>query len=222
MAWSTESSFGFGVPSTFFNKENIVHLFGSYNQPKLQLNLAANYYLVTNFPYFYNYYLAGQESNPFNVLIVSADKRFALTRHLILRTQAFLQKVAGNSPVNIPLFVTTGQIGYEGKLGFRNLMIAFGVEFRYFSPYTADSYSPVIGQFFTQKQTTIAEQLPDITAYVNFRIRSFVAYFRTENLNTAQVNQANGFGFSNNNFVAPLYPNAGLKIRLGIYWSFVN
>ncbi len=223
MAWSTESSFGFGVPANnFFNKENIIHLFGSYDQPKLQLNLTANYYLVTNFPYFYDYYLAGQESNPFNVLIISADKRFALTRHLIFRAQAFVQKVAGNSPVNIPLFVTHGQIGYEGKLGFKNLVIAFGVEFRYFSPYTADGYSPVIGQFYTQKETTIAEQLPDITAYLNFRIRSFVAYFRTENLNTAQVNQANGFGFSNNNFVAPLYPNAGLKIRLGIYWSFVN
>ena len=223
MAWSTESSFGFGVPATtFFNKENIVHLFGSIDQPKLQLNLAANYFLVTNYPYFYNYYQAAQETSPFNVLIVSADKRFALTRHLILRALVVVQKEAGNSPVNIPLLVTHGQIGYEGKLGYKNLMIAFGVEFRYFTPYTADGYSPVIGQFFTQKETTIAENLPDITAYLNFRIRSFVAYFRTENLNTAQVTSANGFGFSNNNFVAPAYPNSGLKIRLGIYWSFVN
>jgi hypothetical protein len=223
MAWSTQSSFGFGVPSNyFFNKENITHLFASIDQPKLQLNLAANYYLVTNYPYFNNYYVAAQESSPFNVLIVSADKRFALTRHLILRALVVLQKEAGNSPVNIPLFVTHGQIGYEGKLGYKNLMLSFGVEFRYFSPYTADGYSPVIGQFFTQRQTTIAEQLPDITAYLNFRIRSFVCYFRTENLNTAQFSSANGFGFTNNNIVAPSYYNSGLKIRLGIYWSFVN
>ena len=223
MAWSTQSSFGFGVPAnSFFNKENITHLFGSIDQPKLQLNLAANYYLVTNYPYFNNYYFATQQSSPFNVLIVSADKRFALTRHLILRALVVLQKEAGNSPVNIPLFVTHGQIGYEGKLGYKNLMLSFGVEFRYFSPYKADGYSPVIGQFFTQNQTTIAEQLPDITAYVNFRIRSFVCYFRTENLNTAQFSSTNGFGFTNNNFVAPSYPNSGLKIRLGIYWSFVN
>jgi hypothetical protein len=96
------------------------------------------------------------------------------------------------------------------------------VEFRYYTPYKADGYSPVIGQFFTQTQTTIAQKLPDITAYLHFRIRSFVAYLRTENLNTAQISQANGFGFTNNNFVAPSYPDAGLKIRLGIYWSFVN
>jgi hypothetical protein len=100
--------------------------------------------------------------------------------------------------------------------------LALGLEFRYYTPYTADGYSPVIGQFFTQTQTTIAQKLPDINAYVNFRIRSFVAYFRVENLNTAQVSSANGFGFTNNNFVAPSYPYAGLRIRLSIYWSFVN
>jgi Putative porin len=222
MAWTQESSFGFGVPNGFFNKENVVHLFGSIDQPKLGLTLSGNYYLLTNYPYFKNYYIAAQDVSPFNVLIVSADKRLALTRHLIVRVLAVLQKEAGNSPVNIPVFVTHGQIGYEGKLGFRNLVIAFGLEFRYFTPYKADAYSPVVGQFFTQNQTTIAEKLPDINAYINFRIRSFVAYFRTENLNTAQVSPATGFGFTNNNFVAPSYPYAGLKIRLGIYWSFVN
>jgi hypothetical protein len=222
MAWSQESSFGFGVPSGSFYKENVVHLFGSIDQPKLQLTLSGNYYLLNNYPYFTNYYIAAQETNPFNVLIISADKRFALSRHLILRAMAAVQKVAGASPVNIPLFVTHGQIGYEGTLGFRNLLLAFGLEFRYYTPYTADGYSPVIGQFFTQNQTTIAEKLPDVNAYVNFRIRSFVAYFRAENLNTAQVSPETGFGFTNTNFVAPSYPYIGLRIRLGIYWSFVN
>jgi hypothetical protein len=222
IAWSKQSSFGFGVPTNAFNKENVIHLFGSIEQPKINLTLTGNYYLLTNYPYFTNYYIASQASSPFNVLIISADKKFALTRHLILRTLAVLQKEAGNSPVNIPLFVTHGQIGYEGKLGQKNLLVAFGLEFRYFTPYTADGYSPVVGQFFTQTQTTVAEKLPDITAYVNFRIRSFVAYFRTENLNTAQFTPQYGFGFTNNNFVAPSYPSPGLKIRLGIYWSFVN
>jgi len=220
MAWTRQSSFGFGVYQDF-NKENVIHLFGSLQQPRLQLTLSGNYYLVTNYPYFYNYYIAAQESNPFNVLVVTADKRFALTRHLILRMMASLQKVAGNSPVHIPLFVTTGQIGYEGNLGFKSLMLAAGLEFKYNTPYKADGYSPMISQWFTQ-DSTIAQKLPDITAYINFRIRSFVAYVRAENLNTAQVTDAFGFGFTNVNFVAPSYPYAGLKFRLGIYWSFIN
>ena len=219
--FNKESSFGFGV-SSFFNKENVVHLFGSIDQPKIQLTLAANYYLLTNYSYFTDYYHAKQQASPFNILQISADKRIALSRHFIVRALVIVQQKAGNSPVNIPLVVAHGQFGYEGKLGFKNLVVAFGVEFRYFTPYTADGYSPVIGQFFTQTQTTIAEHLPDITGYMNFRIRSFVAYIRLENLNTAQVSTALGFGFNNNNFVAPSYPGAGLKIRFGIYWSFVN
>jgi len=221
MAWTQQSSFGFGVDRAF-NKENVIHLFGSYDQPKLELTLSANYYLMNNYPYFKDYYFAEQETNPFNVLIISADKRFALTRHLILRASAIVQKVAGASPVHIPLFVTHDQIGYEGKLGLKNLVLATGLEIRYYTPYLADGYSPIVGQFFSQTETTIAQKLPDINAYVNLRIRSFVAYFRLENLNTAQVTPAYGFGFTNNNFVAPSYPYAGLKIRLGIYWSFVN
>src|SRR4029078_12534830 len=102
MAWTRQSSFGFGVYQDF-NKENVIHLFGSLQHPRLQLTLSGNYYLVTNYPYFYSYYIAAQESNPFDVLVVTADKRFALTRHLILRMMASLQKVAGNSPVHIPL-----------------------------------------------------------------------------------------------------------------------
>ena len=223
MAWSQQSSFGFGIPpGTTFNKENVIHLFGSLQLPRLELNLGVNYYLLNNYPFITNYYVPSQETNPFNVIIFSADKRFALTRHLILRASVYLQQRAGASPVYLPLFVTHDQIGYEGKLGFKNLMLAVGLEFRYYTPYTADGYSPVIGQFFTQTQTTISQKLPDINLYMNLRIRSFVLYVRAENLNTAEVSSAYGFGFTNNNFVAPSYPYAGLKIRFGIYWSFVN
>jgi hypothetical protein len=220
-AWNQESSFGFGVPG-FFKKENVIHLFGSIDQPKLNFKLSGDYYLLNNYPYFQDYYKAAQESNPFNILKVSAEKLIAVGRHWVLRANLVLQQRAGNSPVNIPLFVTHDQFGYEGKLGYKNLVIAFGLEMRYYTAYKADAYSPVIGQFFTQTETTIREKLPDITAYLNFRIRSFVAYVRAENLNTMQLSNAYGFGFTNNNLVAPDYPYQGLRIRIGIFWSFVN
>ncbi len=221
-AWNQESSFGFGVPPGFFKKENVIHLFGSIDQPKLNLKLGADYYLMTNYPYFQDYYKASQETNPFNILEISAEKVIHVSRYWVLRTKLILQKRAGSAPVNIPLFVTHDQFGYEGKLGIKNLLIAFGVELRYFSPYKADGYSPVLGQFFTQNDTTIKQKLPDIGAYVNFRIRSFVAYVRLENLNTMQIGKTYGFGFTNNNLVAPDYPYPGLRIRVGIFWSFVN
>ena len=57
-------------------------------------------------------------------------------------------------------------------------------------------------------------------AFFHFRIRSFKAYVRAENLNA--VNLQNGFGFTHNNLAAPDYPYPGLVIRFGVFWSFVN
>ena len=97
--------------------------------------------------------------------------------------------------------------------------MASGLDVRYYTPYYADNYSPVLGQFVYQ-QEFYASNRPDVTAYLNFRIRSFTSYIRLENLNTAT--REFGFGFKNNNVVAPFYPNPGMVFRLGIFWNFVN
>jgi len=220
-SFNPESSFGFGLLQGNFKKENTTNLFGSLEEPKLGLRLNGSYYLINNYSYFYDYFHANQQSNLFTVLQVSAEKLIKLSKYWMWHLFVIIQQEAGASPVNLPLLLTRNQIGYEGKLGFKNLNVSFGAELRYFTPYKADGYSPVIGQFFIQNSTVIREQLPDITAYLNLRIRSFTAYVRAENLNTAQFN-VNGFGFTNYNFVAPGYPNTGLRLRLGIFWGFVN
>ena len=95
-----------------------------------------------------------------------------------------------------------------------------GLEVRYRAAYKADDYSPVHAHFFLQDSITIRNKTPDISAYVHFRIKPFKAFVRVENLNTAR--DLGGFGFTNNNLVAPGYPLPGLQFRLGVYWGFVN
>ncbi|HYH15768.1 MAG TPA: putative porin, partial [Flavisolibacter sp.] len=107
---------------------------------------------------------------------------------------------------------------FEGNF-FRNLFLSTGLDIRYHTPYKQDHYFPLIGQFAYQDTTTIRNR-PDIHAFFNFRIRSFQAYVRAENLNTLDYN--NDFTFTRHNFAAPDYPYPGLVIRLGIFWSFVN
>jgi hypothetical protein len=220
-AFDQESSFGFGVPG-FFKKENSTNLFGFFELPSRQLRMGINYYLINNYSYFYDYYHAGQVTNPFNIVQLSVDKVFRLRRHWVWRMSLVLQQKAGSSPINIPLFYTHNLFAYEGNLGFRNLNLATGVDLRYYTGYKADGYSPMIGQFFVQSDTTLRLRLPDISIYANFRIRSFTAYARLENLNTFQFSGPGGLGFNNYNFVAPNYPSAGLRLRIGIFWSFVN
>lgn len=202
-----------------FNNENITHLFGSLFLQKLRLQLGADYFLMGNYLYLTNYHVLQQEKTIFNVLRINACKRFSIGRHWNWHAEVYVQQKAGNADVNLPLIYTRNRLMYEGNLGFKNLDIAMGVEARYQTPYKADNYSPVRGQFFYQDSVTISN-LPDVHLFVHFRIRSFKAYVRAENINTARY--FGGFQFNNNNLAAPGYPTPGLVIRFGIYWSFVN
>jgi Putative porin len=203
-----------------FKKENTTHLFASLFQPSLKLKLSGHYYLMTNYSYITNYYELQQFNTIFNVLRIAAEKTIKLGKRWFWHADVYFQQTIGNAPVNLPQIFTRNRIGYEGNLGFKYLNIAFGVEARYHTPYKADGYSPALGQFFYQENTQIKNKLPDIAAYLHFRIGSFKTYFRAENLNTAKVN--NGLTFTNNNLAAPGYAYPGFFLRLGIYWSFVN
>lgn len=220
-AFNSHSPLYYDAPVNF-SKENTTNIFGSLEQPQHKLKLSGAYYLLSNYAYFANYYKVQQSAALFNLLQVSAQKEFTLYRHWKWRTLVVLQQTTGAAPVHVPLLTTFNQVGYDGHLGFKNLTISFGLEARYYTGYKADGYSPPTGQFFTQNDTTIRQRLPDINGYLHFRIRSFTAYIRVENVNTMQFSSVNGFGFTGNNFVAPNYPSPGLLIRYGFFWSFVN
>jgi hypothetical protein len=203
-----------------FSKENTVHFFGRIMNDRLRVNLGADYYLISNYLYVSDYFRLRQENALFNVLRLSAQKTFRLLKHINWHAEVYLQQKTGNVDVNMPLLFTRNRIAYEGNFGFPNLNFAGGFEVRYHTPYKADNYSPVLGQFFFQDTATISN-LPDIHAYIHFRIKSFKGFIRAENLNTARVLDGT-FGFTNNNLAAPDYPTPSLYIRFGISWSFIN
>jgi hypothetical protein len=215
------SPFYYDSAKPAFSKENTTNIFASLDQPQHHLTLSGAYYLISNYAYLADYYKERQQSAVFNLLQIKVQKMITLHGPWKWRTTTFFQQVAGSSPVHVPLIVSNNQIGYEGSFGYRNLNITFGLDIRYISGYKADGYSPLTGQFYSQSDTTIRQHLPDITGYLHLRIRTFTAYVRTENLNTLQAGP-NGFGFTNNNFVAPNYPSPGLLIRIGVFWGFIN
>lgn len=207
------------VPSDF-KKENTTHLSATLFQPSLQLQLSGHYYLMTNYTYFTDFYKPQQEGTLFNVVQVALQKTLKLGGGWRWHADVYFQQVVGSGPVNLPTVYTRNRLGYEGKLGFKNLDIAFGAEVRYHTPYYADNYSPVTGQFFYQDSVKINNPMPELSGYMNFRIKSFKFYLRAENLNSARV--SGKFGFTNNNSEVPGYYYPGLVIRFGVFWSFVN
>ncbi len=218
--FDSRSSFYLQKAIQDFKKENSTHLFASYFLPSFKLRLTGDYYLLTNYTYLANYYELKQEGSLFNVLQLTLEKTIKLGKRWNWHADIYFQQVIGDAPVHVPALYARNRFAYEGNLGFKNLDIAIGAEFRYRAPYKADGYSPLLGRFFYQDSITIRNPLPDISAYVHFRIRPFKAFVRVENLNTAR--DLDGFGFTRNNLVAPGYALPGLQFRLGVYWSFVN
>ncbi len=220
--FDSRSSFYFLKTAKDFKKENNTHLFASYSLPSFKFRLTGHYYLSTNYTYFRKYFQAQQESSLFNVLQIAVEKTIKLGKRWNWHAEIYFQQAVGNAPVNMPVIYTRNRFAYEGNLGFKSLDIAIGLEARYSTAYEADGYSPVQGQFYYQDSITIKNPLPDIAAYVHFRIRPFKAFFRFENLNTAKKIKDGVYGFTNNNLIAPGYAMPGLQLRLGVYWSFVN
>ena len=145
-----------------FKKENITRIFGVINVPPAGLQLTGEYYLVSNLSYFSQLYTSDQASSIFNVLNISASKWFKLAKHLSWYVEGNVQQIAGNAPVNLPLVLARTRFAYEGNF-FKNLFLSTGIDIRYNTPYKADNYSPLNGQFVYQDTTTISNR-PDIDA----------------------------------------------------------
>jgi Putative porin len=209
------SGFNFKNPGRT-KKENIIS-FGADASNRF-ISLGFKNHIITNLAYFSDYYHTAQSSTVINLLQVYASKKIKLTKRWNLYADVTFQQTDGSAPVKVPLLFTRTRFAYEGVF-YKNLNLSTGVEARYFTPFESYNYSPVMGQF-TPQDTFKLRNLPDIAAFFHFRIKSFSAFIRAENLNT--ISFSNGFGFTNNNFAAPHYPTQGFILRFGIRWGFVN
>lgn len=214
--FDSRSSFNLGNNNTGFNKENIISFGATATNPVV--NLSFSNHLIANYSYFSTRYKTTQSSRLINILQLSASKKFTLTKRWFLYADATLQQTDASAAIRVPLLYTRARLAYEGQF-FKNLSLSTGLEVRYFTPYKAYAYSPLVGQFVTQDTFTL-RNLPDVHAFLHFRIKSFTGFLRLENLNT--ISFKNGFGFVNNNFAAPLIPTQALIFRFGVRWWFVN
>jgi hypothetical protein len=209
------SVFNFGN-TTVYKKENITEFKATADNPFI--NLGATDYFITNYNYFTDYYLTAQYGKLINVLQLSASKKIKLTRYINWYTDITVQQTDPAAPIKVPLVFTRNRIAFEGTF-YENLKVSTGIEFRYYTPYNEYNYSPIMGEFMPQ-DTVKDKNLPDICVFLHFRIKTFTAYIRADNLNS--INFANGIGFTDNNFAAPHYVYPGFMFRVGVQWNFVN
>ncbi|MBS1578723.1 MAG: hypothetical protein JST29_03655 [Bacteroidetes bacterium] len=200
-----------------FNKENTTKLFAVYENPKLSFKLSGEYFLISNYAYMDSFFTARQEAGLFNVLHISAEKKFKLNKYFNWYSEVHLQQTTGGI-VHVPTLLTRNRVAFEGNF-YKNLFLSTGIEIRYYTNYQADNYSPFTGQFFYQSGYTTSNR-PDVNLFFNFRIKGFKAFVRAENLNTLVPTK--GVELTKYNITPQLYPQPTFWFRFGVWWSFVN
>lgn len=196
--------------NTLKNENTALFQFSS-GSDLLRYHLDVNYYLMSNYTYFKNYYESAQDASPLVLLQIILDKQFVL-HHFNWYADVAYQQTAISAPLVVPEIWTRERVDWEGGLFGGHLGMVLGLDMRYNTPFDANDYSPVLQQFVQQKNLRIAN-LPDLAAFLDVKIRAFTAYLRADNLNTF---------IHSENFAAPLYPYGEFTARIGVKWTYIN
>ena len=133
-------------------------------------------------------------------------------RNWALDNTFLYQKVEQSDNIlNVPQFVVRNTLYRSGDMFNKAMFFQTGVTLNYFTQYYANSYNPVLGEFFVQTNQKVGG-FPLFDLFFNARIRQTRVYFKAEHLNAA---------FSGNKYYsAPDYPYRDFMIRFGLVWNF--
>lgn len=199
----------------FSNQKTTSLSFNYVNNP-LQLDIKAEYFLISNYLYFTadqggNDAHPTQLGNDINLLKISIGKNLRW-RSLHFDNFIVYQKTDYQSTLRTPELYTYSNL-YISKTLFNILQSSFGVDVRYNSQYVAPSYAVDIGQFYNGPDVTF-------TSYPLARVY-FKATLQRTNLFVA-YDYANQNLSSKGYYTVNRYPQQNALLKFGVSWTFYN
>ncbi|MDB5030172.1 putative porin [Mucilaginibacter sp.] len=199
--------------NSFHNQKTTSLSFNYINNP-LQLDLKAEYFLITD----YLYYTAQpggidahpvQLSNPINLLKVSLGKNLSW-RDLHFDNFIVYEKTDYQSTLRVPEVYTYTSLYYNMFL-FSVLHLSVGTDVRYNTAYTAPSYAVGLGQFYNGPDITFSSY-PVANIFLKATLQKtniFVGY-----------DYANQGIFSKGYYTVNRYPQQDRILKFGVSWMF--
>jgi hypothetical protein len=199
-----------------FNNQKITNLSFNYINDLLQVDLKAEYFLVTDYLYFASQ-PGGIDATPkqygssINLLKVSLGKNLSW-RKFNFDNYVVYQKTDNADILRTPEVYTYSSLYYNTTL-VRVLKSQFGVSVRYNTEYVAPSYAVGLGQFYNGADVT----------FTSYPIASvfFKATLERTNL-FIQYDYANQGLFSKGFYTVNRYPQMDRVLKFGVAWTFYN
>ncbi len=174
--------------------------------------IQGNYYLVSNLIYWDTSALPQQTDTLTNIGQLMVRLKLNLGRFHIDNSVVLQQ--TDNSILRFPTLATKHSLYFEGNLFKKALFTRVGLDIRYNSAYYFDNFQPITGQFY-QNNNWKMSMLPIADVFMNFKVQSFRAFVKLENVNNLINNQQVYF-------TAPNYPIRDWTFRFGISWYFTD
>lgn len=183
----------------------------TYSLPRFKLELTGQYHLIDHYIFYNTEGVADQYNSPLSIGQLTVKKDFRFWK-FTLENDITLQQVSKNV-LALPEIYSKHSFYFEGKIFKRVLFIRLGADVRINTPYFANSYQPLTGQFHIQKKEEI-DWYPSIDAFITFRVKNFRFF----------VKQTNLFGFFTDdfNFQVQNYPQPYPHLRFGVSWQFLD
>jgi len=201
---------------TDLKNQKIVNLSFNYINDLLQLDLKAEYFLISDYIYFKsqsggNDATPSQITAPINMLKVSIGKNITW-RRFHFDNYVVYQKSDYQSTIRTPEVYAYSNL-YYGKRLFDAIDVVGGISMRYNTPYVAPSYAIGIGQFYNGANVTY-NSYPYANVYLKATLQRTNLFIQYDYAN--QGLQSKGF------YTVVRYPMQDRLLKIGVSWTFYD
>jgi hypothetical protein len=195
----------------YFPKMSTFKLGGEYMLDKYGIKVSAYNYVLDNYYYFSGPNTPAYDSRAINMLVLSFANRFGY-KGIHFDNDVWFQKSAGSDVIRLPLVTLKSSLYYERHVFKDALWFAVGVNVRYYTPFKANEYNPLFGQFYIQNSHT-ETFYPILDVFLNVKIKTVRIFLMGTNLSSF-------FGPQKGYYTAYMYPAADASFQFGAAWRF--
>jgi hypothetical protein len=189
----------------------INHLSATYLLPKWNLALTGGQILYSNPIYLDSTVYPRQLDEIASLSYLKVTNHFKLG-HFHNENRIIFQQAANKKIFTVPTWYFLHSVYYQGRL-FNTMNLNVGINIKHHSAFEGISYSPVIGNFYTEDAWPV-EWYPNVDFRLSFQVKYFRAFALLENVLQLQRNDIY--------YQTSRYPQSDFTFRLGIGWIFLN
>jgi hypothetical protein len=184
---------------------------GEYSVEKIGIKVSAYNYVLKNYFYYSGPTTPTYESKAINMLVLSFANRFGF-KGVHFDNDLWFQKAAGSDVIRLPLITLKSSLYYERHVFKNALWFAVGADVRYYTPFNANGYNPLTGQFYEQNVQQM-KFYPVLDVFLNAKIKTVRIFLVGTNLSSF-------FGKQKGYYTAYYYPAADASFKFGASWRF--